>query len=229
MRIFSFLLATCACAPPAATLELVSLAVDPLDDCIAASGPREAAFLLDIGADPSVANAFGVFLQGELSILNTDQKHTFIPGEASTFFTFDEGSLGDDLPRSRATARIGPTIASIINRGASASPTEPLFVAAVTREEAVALQTEPDIANALTTTSDRVQLVMHIEVAGVAVAGDGSLIEGNPSILDVVSKPFVASVELCIGCLVPTCVDGETLIQGGCFGGLDVASVCQPR
>ena len=169
---------------------------------------------------------FAVALVGELTVVNTEEAFLFIADQARTFFTLPDGALvGEETPRSPESARIAALGGSTANQ--TRAPVGPLFVELVTSTDAVALREEPEVAARLTTVDERVRVEAHVQVRGFATGQEFNDGEPRPLVLTAISQQFAVPIDLCIGCLVPTCEDNERLTGGGCFSGLDLASACE--
>lgn len=233
-----FVGAIAAGCEPAAVLEIRStLELEP-PECGIGEARGSTPFLLDIGADADAAHGFQIVTQAALTVTHAELPYVFVGHQARTFFTFTEGGL------IATPTSAGPRISGI--GGSAEAPSIPLapivdgttvsltsvVVDAVTREEAIVLQTEPGVVAALRSASDRLPLVAHIQFAGVAVGvieqPDGNNDTDVSTILEVRSQLFEVPIDLCMGCLVPNCPAGEPLAGITCQVGLDHPLECGP-
>lgn len=225
---------------PAAILEIrATLELEP-PECLVGEARGTTPFLLDIGADADTAHGFHVVLQAALEVTNAELPYVFIGDQARTFFTLPQGELLA-TPTSAESSRISSIggsahdpripLAPIVD--GTTTSLKPVVVDAVTREEAIVLQTERDVVAALRSASDRVPLVAHIQFAGIAMGviaqPDGNDDTDISTLLEVRSQVFDVPIHLCRGCLVPNCPAGERPTGLACQVGLDVPLSCGPE
>lgn len=223
----SFALAVAgACAPDVddITFRVVSsLALAP-PTCIAdVEVAREDVLLLDLGADAENANSAITVLHYETN----DESLTVTTAEITV------RGVGNGAAQRRG----------LMGVAVQPEPEVPLAVALVTpiaRDEAANLQLDDDVTSTLLTPADRLRVDVEVVLEGAASRPVNTNADDRcpPPLADVDgpafvrSEPFRFAIDLCIGCLVPQCADGEMAVPadaGVCVRGQDYPSVCVPQ
>jgi hypothetical protein len=217
----SCVVAVSACAPHyEQSLEIVE-ALELAEHCTRTDTPRERG-LFDIGT----LDASQYWIPARFAFEARRDGEPF-DGEALvfrslTFFSSDDAPL--QLATTPLNADTARKTAASTAAALSGELTDIAFVNVVIPEDATSLAREPAIAAALRSPSERVRVDVH-----VAVEANVSPYVPPAGAPNVVSPFFTFPLDLCAGCLVPRCAEGETLQYGGaCFLGMDVPSTCEP-
>lgn len=216
----------CACAP-APSLESVAVVdvVGLTDECVLGEAPR-AAGVLDLAlADRYFAPLrFAAFVDGRA----TDDDAGVVASRV--FFTSSFDLVLATTPRTADGARVLP----VAGVASSPSPRDIAFTMLIDVESATSLAREPALIEALAA-GGRARIDAHVALDGQLRERVGPprdqlfSSERNPP-SDPVAAPsepvfFTFPIDLCAGCLRPTCPDDE-VIKLACIPGQDEPSLC---
>jgi hypothetical protein len=218
------LVASCT-AEDAVTFRVIDeLKLAPPECLGAVAQPRDDVTLFDIGFDEASANSAAAILRLDLAAADAVDAALIVTTAESTM----RGAL-DGVPR-----RLGVSNAAVNEAGQP--PRDRVFVTLIAREDAVVLQGDADVRATVQSADDRMRVEVDVVLEGF-VSGTGPDTNevdrlpppGGPHGA-VRSPPFTVPVDLCAGCLVPQCAEGETLVPadvGVCFPGQDEAFACR--
>lgn len=200
------------------------LALSP-PECVALrAAPLTGTTLLDIGFDSDTANSAIVALAFE--VFGEDAAGTLI-----TLTTSDVVFRGvlDSTPR-----RLGLMGVTSEQFGGEA---DIAFMTPIPREDAIALQGDDAVVASLRAPDDRMRIEVDVILEGSAqrIAEDSAPPAYAPrtigSVATVRSEVFTLPIDLCVGCLVPRCANGEVALarepNGVCVRGQDIALTCE--
>ena len=204
----------CGTEPSVATVEFTVLDVAP-GICIAdADDARTTPFVIDLLEERF--SELPLVLHTVATVTNNDETWSFLAGEASIFFTIDEGALRA-APRSTSTARVTPLSQSIFNLHDTFSTDH--VVAAITTDDVVALRTEPAVLDALVIAADRLGMTMTLNINGRVLANDDN--DDGDTFIEFEEATLEVLLELCRGCLIEQVCEAPAVQTQACFAGVD--------